>query len=65
MKRTLLLLALLMTGLSHAQTNEEVEIIEANTGLSYEQAVKIYVHIDFASTTTFLSDYPTTNKFIF
>lgn len=47
MKRTLLLLALLMTGLSHAQTNEEVEIIKANTGLSYEQAMKIYLQKDF------------------
>lgn len=47
MKRTLLLLTLLMTGLSHAQTNEEVEIIKANTGLSYEQAMKIYVQKDF------------------
>ncbi len=51
MKRTLLLLALLMTGLSHAQTNEEVETIETNTGLSYEQAMKIYVHKDFVEDT--------------
>src|SRR5690625_777363 len=51
MKRTLLLLALLMTGLTQAQTNDEGEIIEAHTALSYEQAMKIYVQKDFVEDT--------------
>lgn len=50
MKRKLLLLAVLGTSLIQAQ-NEEVETIEANTGLSYEQAMQIYRHRDFVEDT--------------
>lgn len=51
MKRKLLFIALLATSLVQAQKNEEVEIIEANTGLSYEQAMRIYSHRDFVEDT--------------
>lgn len=51
MKKVLLFLAVLVTSVVTAQNDEEIKIIEENTGLSYEQAMKIYVYKDFVKDT--------------
>lgn len=51
MKKVLLFLAVLVASVVTAQNDEEIKIIEENTGLSYEQAMKIYVYKDFVKDT--------------